>query len=206
MVMINKILLLVKEKLENVLQSSYPRSDQWVVLGNPPRPDDPDLSGRSNGLTMSLVSLQSDVSTSSFVPPSFGRDDRYYTTTAPLYIDAHVMFAGTFDNQHYESGLAQLSRTISFFQETPTLTRENSPNLPPEMDKLHIEMVSLDLAQASHLLTMTGARYCPFVLYRMRRLPFAAQAITSVAPAIRSADRPDALPAGAASATRAAAA
>jgi hypothetical protein len=99
--------------------------------------------------------------------------------------------SANFSDSNYDVALAMLSRVIAFFQETPVFTRDSAPGLPADIDKLVVEWVTLDFAQSSHLLTGIGAKYVPFALYRIRRLPFAGESVASAAPAVRSATAGD---------------
>ena len=150
----------------------------------------------ANKMIMSVVHLQTDASTGAFSSPQLTKDDRYFTSYPALHVDAYILVAANFTDSNYEVGLSLLSMVISFFQEAPVLTHGNAPSLPPELDKLVIEFVSLDFSQLSHLLTATGSKYVPMVLYRLRRLPFSGPAVAGVAPAVRSAGAADASPAG----------
>jgi hypothetical protein len=189
MTKINDVLAVLRDKLEEVLQLEQSQAEPWVLLGNVALRDETGAREVNNKMVMSLVSLQSDASTSAFVAPQLAGDERYYLSPPPLHLDAYVMICAHFTEQNYEAGLARLSSTLSFFQQMPVLTRENTPQLPSQLDKLVVEFVSLDFGQMSHLLTAAGGGLAPFALYRLRRLPFDAAAAVSVAPAVRSGER-----------------
>jgi hypothetical protein len=194
--MVNEILAVLRNKLNEFLQSARPQAERWVLLGNAGLRDGGEVRDVSNKMIMSLVNLQSDARAGNFVAPQLTGDDSYFTGYPPLHLDAYIIIAANFTDANYEAGVALLSMIISFFQQTPVFTHENAPSLPPEMDKLVIEFVSLDTSELSHLLTATGSKYVPMVLYRLRRLPFAGPSVVGVAPAIRSAGAADAKPAG----------
>jgi hypothetical protein len=103
-----------------------------------------------------------------------------------LYIDAYIAISSNFGNNSYEAGLARLSKIMSFLQQNPVWTRQNTPQLPDDVEKLVIDFTSLDFAQASNLWTMMGSKHTPFALYRLRRLPFGGPSVTGVAPPVRS--------------------
>jgi hypothetical protein len=184
MPMINEILAILRDRLENVLQASQSQAEPWVLLGSPGGRDGDDSREITNKVVMSVIGLQSDASAGLFAAPNIAADDRYYSSPPPLHLDAFVMVAANFAGSNYETGLSRLSSAIYFFQSTPVLTRNNTPQLPDDMDKLAIEFVSLDFAQMAHLLTALGMKYMPFVVYRLRRLPFDARAAAGGAPAV----------------------
>ena len=136
---------------------------------------------------MSVANIQIDASMGAFAPPRRAGDDHYYSGYPPIHVDVTFMIAANFTDANYGAGLAMLSRVITYFQGTPVLTRERAPDLPDEFDRIGVELVSLDFAELSHLMSATGARYVPLVLYRLRRLPFVGPAIAAAAPAVQSA-------------------
>jgi len=190
--MINEVLAVLRDRLEGVLQAIYPQGERWVLLGNAGVRDG-DEKDSSNKMMMSVVSLQVDASTGAFVPPKLSAADSYYSGYPPLHLDVLFVVAAQFTDSNYEAGIAMLSRVIAWFQETPFLTRENAPSLPADVDRVAVEMVSLDFAELSHLLSATGVKYVPLVLYRLRRLPFAGPSVAAAAPAVRAAGAGDPL-------------
>jgi hypothetical protein len=181
--MINEVLVVLRDRLEDVLQASQSQSDRWVVLAGVGTRTGADPAATNNKLILSLVNLQSDATTNTFVPPAMV-DDQYFGSPPPLNIEALILISANFDEHNYEAGLARLSAVIAFLQSSPVLTRESAPQLPRGIDRLMIDFVSLDLAQVSSLMLATGAKYAPFALYRLRRLPFSAAAGAGVAPMV----------------------
>lgn len=188
MVMINDILLMLRDRIETVLQNAQARPERWTELTNIIDQDGTLSADVRDKVVLSVVSLQSDTSTGAFVPPSIGQTDRYPVAAPPIFIDVYFLVMANFSGGNYPAGLGMISRVISFFQETPVITPQSDPRLPEEMDKLAIEFVNLDFAAANHVLTMSGVKAFPFVLYKLRRLPFAGSAISAVVPAVRSID------------------
>ena len=186
MAMIGDILSVFRDRLENLLQNASPQAGQWVLLGGAVARDGGDLHVDSNKLVISLVGLQSDVSTGAFEPPRVNKTDWHTFRSPPLYLDVYFMVTANFSEANYEIGLRQLSRVIAYFQQTPIFTHDNAPSLTSDMDKLVVEFVSLDFAQQSHVMTCMGMKYAPCVFYRARRLPFAAEQISGAAPTILS--------------------
>jgi hypothetical protein len=196
MVMINDILLSVRNRIESALQAAQARDEEWIRLANLTGLDGamhPELAGR---VVMSLAALQHDTSLGSFPQTRAGSGDSYGVSSAPQFIDAYVLFTSCFVDASYAAGLAALSRIIEYLQEYPVFDAASSPEIGSRMGNLAIEIVGLDLSQTSHLATFAGLKGQPFVLYRLRRLPFAGAAITSVAPAVQQAPPPLLQPGG----------
>ncbi len=188
MVMMNKLLAILQEKLENVLQIAKYRAEGWVSLTNAIEADGSPAEGINNKLVMCLVFLQSDASTGAFVKPIIGQGDAYPAGSPPLVLDAYFLLIANFTGMNYPAGLEMMSRAIACFQETPVFTRDDAPDLPADVDKMVVEFFSMDFAQASYLLTMTGLKCLPFALYRIRRLTFSGPAIHGVSQPVRGTD------------------
>jgi hypothetical protein len=187
--MLNDVLAIVRDQLENALQLLYPQAESWVKFGNVGQNDDDSAQASINKLVISLVSLQNNDNIGSLAQSRLGGDDRYYTGYPPLLLDAYFMVAANFTSANYEAALSRLSAVIYYFQQTPVFTRDTIPTLPATVDKLAVEFVSLDFAQMGHLLSATGSKYLPLVLYRLRRVPFVGASTGGVAPAVRSIGR-----------------
>jgi hypothetical protein len=203
--MIDQLLIVLRDRLETVLQAAKREPQNWVVLANPIEPDGTPTDGISNKLVMFVVSLQHDASTGAYAAPTAGRNDVFPISAPPLMMDAFFLLTANFTGVNYPAGLEMMSHAISFFQSNPVFTHADSPDLPGDVDRLMVEFVSLDFAQANNLLMLTGLKCFPFLLYRIRRLPFAGPAILGVAPPVRSVNHPADPAMGADAATTAAA-
>ena len=144
--------------------------------------------GIDNKIVMSIVSIQANSSTSAYAPPNMGAGDLYPLASPPLHIDVYFLLAANFAADNYAEGVGMMSRIISYFQEKPVFTHDDTPDLPDEMERLAVEFVSLDFTQANNVVTLTGLKRFPFLLYRIRRVPFAGPAIAATWPAVGSAD------------------
>jgi hypothetical protein len=103
--------------------------------------------------------------------PSFKRtpvDTIAVQTATPLNIDLNVLFSASFNN--YIESLKFITSTISFFHSKAVFTRQNSPSLAPNIEKLRVEMEPANLEQNNFLWSMLGCRYIPSVLYRVRMI------------------------------------
>jgi hypothetical protein len=187
-VLINKLLVILRDKLETVLQAAQYQPDKWVVLANPIEPDGTPTDGISNKLVMFVVSLQHDASTGTFATPVMGRNEIFPIMAPPLVMDAFFLLTANFTGMNYPAGLEMMSRAISFFQSTPVFTHADAPDLPEDVDRMMVEFVSLDFAQANNLLMLTGLKCFPFVVYRIRRLTFAGPAFLGVAQPVRGVE------------------
>lgn len=175
MAMLDQALKCLCDRLEAVLQAGRSRPDPWVVLSNLIDPDGSPPAGLDDRMVVSLVSLQASPGGPS---PFTARqsDGPWQALAPPLYLDAYVVVVANFSKADYLSGLATMSRAISFFQESPVFTHLDTPQLPDDVEKLAVEFVSLDFSAAAALLP-AGLRAMPFALYRLRQLAFESREI-----------------------------
>lgn len=183
--MLQSTLELLRDRLDASFQAADPRSDEWVALTSPVDIDGRVFEGAKNKLLMLLVGLQSDktaASASGLIPV---QGDRYALVSPPLYLNAFILLIANFSEGNYGTGLRVLSRAIAFFQENPVFTPDRLPGLAPEIEKVALDFVSLDLSQMNYLMAMLGLKYLPSAVYKLRMLPFHGNAATAVVPAVR---------------------
>jgi hypothetical protein len=177
----------LRGRLDAVFQVADPRSEEWVALTSPV-----DLDGRvsehaRNKMLMLLVGLQSERTAAGMPGPVAGTDDQFAMLAAPLRLNLFLLFVANFSEGNYPTGLGMLSRTIAFFQQNPVFTPDRLPGLPPEVEKIAIDFITLDLTQTNHLMGMLGLKYLPSALYRLRTLSFEGDAMLDTAPPVRGA-------------------
>jgi hypothetical protein len=195
MVMINDILLSVEKRLESALQGAQPRDEDWIVLTSLVETDGSAAGDIAGKIVMSVASIQNDTSMTAYKAPKAGAGDQYAIAAAPLFLDVYVLFVSCFTAGTYQTGLGLLSRIIAYLQENPVFDEASSPDIGRQMGKLVIEYVSLDITQSSNFASLMGLKGLPFLVYRLRRLPFDGPAIAGVAPAVRRT-QPDTRPMG----------
>ena len=196
MVMINDILLSMKSRIELALQAAQDRDDDWISFTNLYGLDGHPADEFSGKIVMSVASLQTDTSVGSYAPPRQGQGGVYPVAAAPLFLDVYLLFVSCFTGANYPAGLAALSRIVAYLQENPVFDAASSPEIGDRMGKLAIEYASLDFAQSAHLSSLMGIKSLPFLVYRLRRLPFDGPAISAVVPAVERAPPATAHPRG----------
>lgn len=91
-----------------------------------------------------------------------------------IKLNLYVLIAANFAT--YLTGLKYLSGAIRFFQAKSYFTPRNTPAMEAGMEKLVLELHSLNFEQQNHLWGALGAKYLPSVLYRVRLISIDAQA------------------------------
>ena len=85
-----------------------------------------------------------------------------------IHLNLTLLFTATRSEGAYGAALQNIQRVIEFFQEKHVFDHSNSPGLDPGIEKLIMEMVSVNLEQLNHLWSILGGRYQPSVVYKMR--------------------------------------
>ena len=93
-------------------------------------------------------------------------DGREVTQPPPLKLNLVVVFAANF--QHYDQSLRCLSLVLSLFQARPLYTCADTPSLPPEVERLAVELVSYGPEQLNQMWACIGAKQLPSIVYRLR--------------------------------------
>ena len=176
---------LLRQRLNEHLQNSNRRSDDWVVLSSLVELDGTPFSGAQNRIVMSVVNILRETSTVG----TAGRrhtGDSWLVRSAPIYIDVDLSFIANFSPKAYGDGLAALSLVISFFQQNSVITQAGTPELPDQLDKLTIEFLDQSQTDLNQIMTNLGSKYLPAVFYRLRMLPYGADDIQKRGFAVQS--------------------
>lgn len=125
---------------------------------------------------MILYNITRENLVSTYTPAKAGGDS-FAIVQPPIYIDLHLMFMANFTDRSYADGLEAISRIIAFFQQNPWFTQANAPDLDRDLDKITLELASLDPVEVNYIMGMLGTKYLPSVFYKLRMLPFASTAM-----------------------------
>lgn len=170
--MIDSAINYLASQLNQYLRRRFDLSEDIVVVSNVLELDGSVAPHASNKMLVFLVGLEKD--TVPYRKSANGMaSDRSVLAHPPVFLNLHLMFAGSFAGSNYSEALKFVSNTVNFFQSLPVFDRENSPDLDEMIDKLTVEIVNLDVRDLSSLWGMLGGRYLPSVLYKVRMVSYA---------------------------------
>jgi hypothetical protein len=86
----------------------------------------------------------------------------------PLYINLYVLFSA--NRSGYSDSLQHLSYIMQFFQFQHVFTPITHPSLDPRIQKVIVDLCTLNFEQINHLWSTLGGKYIPSVLYKVRQL------------------------------------
>lgn len=129
------------------------------------------LAGSAHGddtnIVISLINIEEN--RISRDPQNYARsgfDIKLKNPAVHLYLT--LLFTSVRHEGGYGKALEMVQNTIGFFQKKYAFDHTNTPALDPGIEKLVLEMVSLNMEQLHQLWSMLGGKYHPSVVYRMR--------------------------------------
>src|SRR5205085_5404561 len=90
----------------------------------------------------------------------------------PVHLNLTLLFTAVKAPGAYQTALQSLQHTIQFFQSKYIFDHTNTPlvDLDRKIEKLILEMVSINIEQLNQLWAILGGRYQPSVIYRARMI------------------------------------
>ena len=154
-----------------------PSSTKRIATGNVTKVLESDSSGsRTDSVTapgiLSLVNVEEERLSKS--PNNFTRvNDKVEYRNPKIPLNLYCLFG--VNHTSYDTALQYLSLIIQFFQYRNYIDHKNTPPdngliLDQRIDKLIIDMVSMNSEQVNHLWATLGGKYLPSVLYKVRML------------------------------------
>ena len=140
-------------------------SDTYVNLSNVAKPDGA-IAIPQESLGLSLVNIEEERVLKSQKAFETGPDGRVSHLNPEIKLNLYLLISANFSI--YSTALDFLSRAIGFFQGKQVFNHDNTPALPQSVEKLLVELYTLNFEQQNHLWGALGAKYIPSVMYRVR--------------------------------------
>jgi hypothetical protein len=185
--MINKVLTTLQREIQDYLKRSFQTGTEDIIVLSSIVSSKGDIAIPEDKLGLSLVHIEEErvfrAQTAFTVAP-----DRTISHMNPeIKLNLYVLVsANCLTRNTYGSGLKYLSAVIEFFQGKNVFDARNTPLLDPLIEKLIVELQSLDFEQQNHLWATLGAKYLPSVLYKVRMVVIQEAQKTDEQPPITS--------------------
>src|SRR5262245_52445185 len=155
----------LNQYLNNKLSLDVASKDP-VVLGNISRLNDGnDNSELQEKIIFSLVNIEEERMLKS--PEKFTRvDDKLQQRSPKVFLNLYCLFAS--NKSKYNEALKYLSFVIQFFQFRNVFNHITDPSLDKNIDKLIMDLFTINFEQINHLWGTLGGKYYPSALYKMR--------------------------------------
>jgi len=168
--MINESLQFIADELNKYLTLKLgPSGDPpRLVTGNISRVFDPEAgTGLNNKAILSLVNVEEDRVAKQ--QENFIKTDISTRYKSPqLYLNLYILIA--VNRTVYSDSLIWLSYILQFFQYQNVYTPISHPALDSRIQKLIVDLYSLNFEQVNHLWSTLGGKYLPSVLYKVRQI------------------------------------
>lgn len=138
---------------------------------------DGDASSNSARALISLVNVEEDRLSKS--PDNYRKiDDKILYKNPKIFLNLYLLI--TAKQADYGEALKVLSYIIQFFQHKNVFDLQNSPLLDPKIERLVLDLHTLNFEQMNHLWGILGGKYVPSVLYKMRVVGIEEEAQDSI--------------------------
>lgn len=152
-----------------------------IVMGNMSKAIDDTSSGNSSmadRLVVSLINVEED--RVSKVQENYLRtESNALYRNPPLRLNLYLLIAA--NKADYSRSLEMLGLVMQYFQQHAVITKATHPNLDDSIEKLLIELYTLNFEQINHIWSTMGGKYMPSVMYRVRQVVLLEDIITGEA-------------------------
>jgi hypothetical protein len=158
----------LEKELRNYLSVKLNAGSEDIIrIGNIVKVIDGDGDTGTNAARaiISVVNVEEDRLSKS--PDNYRKiDDKIQYKNPKIFLNLYLLF--TAKQTDYGEALKVLSFIIQFFQHKFVFDTQNSPTLDPKIERLVLDLHSLNFEQMNHLWGILGGKYLPSVLYKMK--------------------------------------
>ncbi len=161
--MINKALSGITQDLNEYLKKQLSLQEDKAILSSIVNQDGSVANHTQNKLVITLVNIEED-RVSKNMPPINPAINPHLS----INMNLNMLVSANFGSDNYPESLSFLSQAISFFQDKPIFTRQNTPALDTSIEKMVMELQPTTYENMNNIWRMLGAHYMPCVLYKLR--------------------------------------
>jgi Pvc16 N-terminal domain len=148
------------------LNARYNTNDPFATMTNVAHPEALPANGNVN---ITLVNIEEEKTLKNGTHYVV-EDDSLKKRNPTIFLNLYVLFSC--NHSIHEEALKNITKVIQFFQRKSVFTQENSPNssFPSEVlvNKIVLDLFTLNFEQINHLWGIMGGKYTPSVLYKLR--------------------------------------
>ena len=151
----------------DIIRSELTNSGIGAELGNIGEILSSNTHSADTNIVISLINIEED--RVSRDPHNFIRSGTgVIYKNPPVNLNLTLLFTSVRDNGGYGLALQSIQNLIAFFQNKYVFDHSNTPGMDAGIDKLILEMISMNVEQLQLLWSMLGGKYHPSIAYRMR--------------------------------------
>lgn len=170
--------MIIKEVMEYIIKEINAEKNvgniTFASLGNIARQENGEgttTSGSRGKVVLTIVNIEEE-STLKNNTPYIRSGDGIEKRNPIIFINLYVLISSP--TEQYDTALSEISETIEFFQGKNVFTRDNKAtngDFPENVEKILMELFSLNFEQVNHLWGILGGKYLPSVMYKLRLVP-----------------------------------
>jgi hypothetical protein len=141
-----------------------------------------------NKICTSIINIEEERIFKSQIPEHIYANGQHIVLEPELKINLHVIFAANFDFKLYDQSLRYLSYVLTYFQSHPSFTSEVYPALDSRIEKLTVELQSLNYEQLNQIWAFIGGKQLPSVVYKIRLVSLQDITPTAIQPPVTKID------------------
>ena len=164
-------------RLNQHLKSKFELNEDIVIVSNLAENSGGIEANTDNKIVIFLASLEKDTMPQRQSQSQYSPNGRSLITNKPLYLNLSIVLAANFTGANYQESLKFISHVILFFQQNPVFDHHNSPDLDSKIEKLILDIENIPRQDLNSLWGMFGAKYLPSVVYKVRMVTMASDAI-----------------------------
>ncbi|TND09732.1 MAG: hypothetical protein FD123_856 [Bacteroidetes bacterium] len=179
--MIDRAVSFLKDELNTYIASKRVESDNVEITA---------LNDYTTGsavnipdkIGMTVVNVEEERMFRSQAPQTINNNGTFTMANPPLKVNIYILF--TAHNPLHKEALTILSYVMQCFQVRNAFDNQRSPQLGESIERLMVDMYSLNFEQQNQLWASLGAKYLPSVLYKVRMLIINEKQAGQVTPGI----------------------
>jgi hypothetical protein len=166
--MIDRALSFLKDELNIYIKAKTGDSDKAVLTKLVEQSGTSLLTGNEL-IAISLVNVEEERTMRAQGHQVVMNNGAYSLANPEIRLNLYVLFVG-YNKQHHKEELALISLIAQFFQIRNVFENTEYPQLGDAIEKLIVELYSLNFEQQNQLWASIGAKYMPSLLFKVRMI------------------------------------
>lgn len=186
--MIDDVLRFILGALNAHLEVHLGRDPEpYAILSALVTPDGRVQEGIEQRVILTVVNLERETSAGVASPRTIrASQDGLVRVPSPMNLNVYLLMSS--HHTRYLDALKRLSIAIGFAQANPSFDTRSAAELPDGVERLTLEMVSLDFQALNNLWASNGSKYLPSVVLKLRMLSLDQGRVDQRVPVIRGLD------------------
>jgi hypothetical protein len=173
---------IVAQQLNQHFRRTFDLNEDVVIASNILEQDGNVAQGVNNKLLLFLINIEKESVANRQGAAAGGPFDRITVGSSPVFLNLYLMMAANFAD--YAESLKFISRAIAFFQRTPVLDHQNTPDLDQRIGRLALDIENLSIHDLSTLWGVLSGRYLPSILYKVRMVVVDGEDVRGLVPRV----------------------